>query len=91
MKDATQFLSHNPTLLASYGLGQDCQYRLFEHPTRGDEAPVYMVTPTGYLINTGFYDLGDFEEDGFSLCLELEADAYEQPRIVLSGKMCGQL
>ena len=91
MKDSTKFLAQNPTLLASYGLGPDCQYRLFEHPTRGDEAPVYMVAPTGYLINTGFYDLGDFEDDGFSLCLELEADAYEQPRIVLSGKMCGQL
>ena len=91
MKDATKFLEQNPTLLASYGLGPNCQYRLFEHPIYGDTAPVYMVTPTGQLINTGFYDLGDFEDDGFSLCLELEADTYKQPRIVLSSNMEGQL
>lgn len=67
MKSATDFLAQNPTPLASYG-----GYRLFEHPTRGDTAPVYMVTPTGCLINTGFYDLGDFECDGLDLCLELD-------------------
>ena len=67
MKDATKFLEHNPTLLASFG-----GFNLYEHPTRGDEAPVYMVTPNGALINTGFYDLGDFDLD---LCLDLAADA----------------
>ena len=70
MKDATKFLAHNPTLLASFG-----GFRLFEHPTLGDSAPVYMVTPAGYLINTGFYDLGDFEDDGLALCLELMESA----------------
>jgi hypothetical protein len=61
------FLSHNPTELARIGA-----FKLFEHPTRGDTAPIYMITPSGQLINTGFYDLGDFD---LALCLELEESA----------------
>ena len=78
MKDATKFLAQNPTLLATYG-----EFKIYEHPTRGDEAPVYMVTPSGFLINTGFYDLGDLDLD---LCIDLVADAldwelnYEAPQ-----------
>ena len=83
MKDTTQFLSHNPTLLASYG-----DFKLYEHPLRGDTAPIYMLTPIGRLVNTGFYDLGDFDLD---LCIDLAADAAEQVRIVLSSNMGGQL
>jgi hypothetical protein len=72
-----KFFAHNPTLLATFG-----GYRLWEHPTRGDEAPVYMSTPSGTLINTGFYDLGDFayhdlgdnNPEGLALCIELESD-----------------
>ena len=67
MKDATKFLAQNPTLLATYG-----EFKVYEHPTRGDDAPVYMVTPSGHLINTGFYDLGDFD---LCLCLELMESA----------------
>jgi hypothetical protein len=59
-----KFFAHNPTLLAEYG-----DYKLWEHPTRGDTAPVYMSTPDGRLINTGFYDLGDFD---LNLCEELK-------------------
>lgn len=44
-----KFFAHNPTLLMSIG-----EYRMYEHPTRGDEAPIYMSTPDGRLINTGF-------------------------------------
>ena len=70
-----KFMSHNPTLLATFG-----GYRLYEHPTRGDEAPIYMTTPNGTLINTGFYDLGDFyfhdcgdnNPHGLELCREIE-------------------
>ena len=66
-----KFMSHNPTLLAEYG-----EYKLWEHPTRGDTAPIYMSTPSGKLINTGFYDLGDFgdsgDPDGLALCQEIE-------------------
>ena len=70
-----KFMSHNPTLLATFG-----GYRLYEHPTRGDSAPVYMTTPNGTLINTGFYDLGDFayhdlgdnNPEGLALCREIE-------------------
>jgi hypothetical protein len=51
------------------------EYRLWEHPTRGDTAPVYMTTPDGRLINTGFYDLGDFD---LALCEELVEDHEKQ-------------
>ena len=71
-----KFFAHNPTLLATFG-----GYRLWEHPTRGDTAPVYMSTPSGTLINTGFFDLGDFayhdlgdnNPEGLALCVELES------------------
>ena len=63
MTPLERFMSKGPTLLASYG-----DYSVWEHPTRGDTAPVYMSTPDGRLINTGFYDLGDFDHD---LCVEL--------------------
>lgn len=64
MTKLEKFMAHNPYQLATYG-----KYKLYEHPLRGDEAPIYMVTPKGNLINTGFYDLGDFDLD---LCKELE-------------------
>ena len=65
-KNTELFMSHKPTeLMRIKG------YVLYEHPTRGDEAPIYMVTPTGKLCNTGFYDLDDFDID---LCRELERD-----------------
>lgn len=67
MKTATSFLAHNPTLLATYG-----DFKLYEHPIHGDAASIYMVTPQGTLVNTWFYDLGDFDLD---LCLDLAADA----------------
>jgi hypothetical protein len=64
---AARFLAQNPTLLTSFGA-----FRIYEHPTRGDTAPVYMVTPDNLLVNTGFYDLGDFD---LALCEELAAEA----------------
>lgn len=59
-----KFFSHNPTHLGTVG-----DYKLWEHPTRGDTAPIYMSTPDGRLINTGFYDLEDFD---VQLCIELD-------------------
>lgn len=59
-----RFMDHKPYELARYGA-----YTLYEHPLKGDEAPIYMTTPTKDLINTGFYDLGDFD---LSLCVELD-------------------
>jgi hypothetical protein len=75
------FLSKNPTELARIGA-----FKLYEHPTRGDTAPVYMVTPSGQLINTGFYDLGDFD---LTLCLELEESSKNETRIKLAGMVGG--
>ena len=81
MNKTESFLSKNPTQLAQFG-----GFKLFEHPTRGDTAPVYMVTPSRKLINTGFYDLEDFDLD---FCLELEESNKDETRIKLSGKIGG--
>lgn len=62
----TDFLAFNPYKLASYG-----DYDVYEHPTRGDESPVILVTPSGAVIGTDFYDLGDFDLD---LCIEIEEE-----------------
>ena len=59
----SKFMAHNPTVILRIG-----GYTLYKHPTRGDTAPLYMATPCGRLINTGFYDIGDFD---LSLCEEL--------------------
>ena len=81
----TRFLAHNPTCLASFG-----GFKLWEHPTRGDTAPIYMTTADGRLINTGFYDTGDFD---LELCEELAANrpfpAEDAPRIKLNGSIGG--
>lgn len=61
-----KFFSHNPTLLGTIG-----GFKLWEHPTRGDTAPVYMSTPSGRLINTGFYDLEEFD---LALCQEIAGE-----------------
>lgn len=84
--DATaRFLALNPTELASIG-----GFKLWEHPTRGDTAPIYMTTPDWRLINTGFYDLGDFD---LLLCEELAANrptpAEDAPRIKIEGRIGG--
>ena len=63
--NVAKFFAHNPYLLLTIG-----EYRFYEHPTRGDEAPIYMTTPDGRLINTGFYDCDDFD---LALCQELSA------------------
>lgn len=61
-----RFLARDPYLLMEIE-----GYKLWEHPTRGDTDCVYMSTPGGRLINTGFYDLDDFDLD---LCVELDRD-----------------
>tara|TARA_R110000822_G_scaffold204919_1_gene341541 strand:+ start:181 stop:396 length:216 start_codon:yes stop_codon:yes gene_type:complete len=62
----TGFFDKNPTLLMQIG-----DWKLWEHPILGDNAPIYMTTPSGNLINTGYYDLGDFD---LQLCIELSGD-----------------
>lgn len=66
MTTTAAFLEKNPTRLATID-----GYSLWEHPTRGDTAPIYMTTPDGRLINTGFYDMGDFD---LALCEELAVE-----------------
>ena len=78
---AESFLTKNPTELARFG-----GFKLYEHPTRGDTASIYMTTPSGQLINTSFYDLGDFD---LALCLDLEESTKDENRIQLSGKIGG--
>ena len=65
MTAAAAFLAQNPTKLGSF-----CGYNLWEHPKRGDTDAIYMTTPDGRLINTGFYDMGDFD---YALCEEIAA------------------
>jgi len=60
-----KFLSLNPYLLGQFG-----NYRLYEHPTRGDESPIMMLTPNNAaLVSTGFWDMGDFD---LELCQDLD-------------------
>lgn len=61
-----KFFSHNPTRLKTvWG------YAIWEHPTLGDDAPLYMSTPNGILINTGCYDVEDFS---LEVCREIESE-----------------
>jgi len=62
----SDFLAFNPYKLASYG-----GFDVYEHPKYGDESPVILVTPSGAVILTCFYDLGDFDLD---LCVEIEEE-----------------
>lgn len=77
LSQVEKFFAANPYRLATFG-----GYALWEHPTRGDTDPVYMSTPDGRLINTGFYDLGDFyfhdfgdnNQYGLELCQEIAGE-----------------
>jgi hypothetical protein len=72
-----KFLSLNPYLLGQFG-----KYRLFEHPTRGDEAPVMMLTPNNAaLVSTGFWDMGDFD---LELCQDLDPNVFYDMRPEIS-------
>lgn len=48
---ARNFLSQRPTLVGAV-LG----YRFYEHPTRGDEAPLIAITPDGRVIPTDWWE-----------------------------------
>lgn len=51
---AEKFLAYNPTLLGSvYG------WKLYEHPTKGDEAPVIAICPKGTVYNTCEFEYTD--------------------------------
>ena len=63
MTELERFLNRGP-----YHLMNIAGYDLWEHPVYGDNACVYMSTPDGKLVATGFYDLGDFD---LELCKEL--------------------
>ena len=66
--NARRFLDKNPTQLARFG-----GYRLYEHPTLGDESPLIMITPAGLCLRTPFYDLDDFKGGaGFDLCRDID-------------------
>jgi len=53
---AKRFMDQEPTVLGRIG-----SQVFYEHPTRGDTAPIYTIGKHGELINTGFFDLGDEE------------------------------
>jgi hypothetical protein len=68
-------LSHNPTSFGKFG-----GYELFEHPKLGDECEILMTTPTGDVIQTCFWDMGDFDSAGIDLCIEIENDTLAEAR-----------
>ncbi|MGL5078786.1 MAG: hypothetical protein ACRDBG_23560 [Waterburya sp.] len=44
-------------------VGEVAGYRFYEHPIRGDEAPLVMITPDGRMVKrTDFWDLPTTEE-----------------------------
>lgn len=68
---ARAFLASSPAHLGTAG-----PFTLWEHPTRGDTAPVYMLTPCGRIASTGFYDLGDLDAATcYEVLISHDADA----------------
>jgi hypothetical protein len=61
---AQAFLAKNPTLM-----GRVLGCNVYEHPTLGDESPLYMITQEGNLQRLSYYELPSAEE----LALELSS------------------
>lgn len=53
-----KFLSENPTVLARQSNRHGQRIVYYEHPNRGDEAPIYGLIQ-GILFDTGTFDLED--------------------------------
>lgn len=49
---ALAFIAKKPTLL-----GTVCGDDYYEHPTMGDEAPLYIITPSGEVRRTEHWEL----------------------------------
>lgn len=54
---AQLFMERNPTKIGTV-LGRT----YYEHPTRGDEAPLYYISDEGRLCQSSFYELPSVEE-----------------------------
>lgn len=54
-----KFMAHNPTVLDTKLSSHKQVCTFYEHPTRGDEAPVYVMIGE-VLADTEFFDLDDF-------------------------------
>jgi hypothetical protein len=54
---AAAFLTREPTLIALLG-----GHYLYEDPVHGDEAPMFMITRSGKLKRTSWYDLPSMDE-----------------------------
>jgi len=57
-EQAASFIEKNPTLL-----GTTVGARFYEHPTRGDEAPIYALLASGVLLRTNSFDLCDAKDE----------------------------
>lgn len=55
--NARRFLASKPTLIGSR-LG----HRFYEHPTRGDEAPLLVITRDGSLKRSPFWEIPSLDE-----------------------------
>lgn len=59
------FLQGDPTILGTYKNKHAQTITFYEHPTKGDTAPIYATIDTQphLLINTGFYEVDDMVQD----------------------------
>ena len=57
----TKFFAHHPSKIGGMINTKLQHVEFFEHPTQGDEAPVFGVID-GTLFNTGFFDLDDMAQ-----------------------------
>lgn len=60
-KETLTLLTHNPRLLSDFHNQQGQHVKLFEHPTRGENAPVHAII-NGIAFNTSFHDTDDLFE-----------------------------
>lgn len=51
------FFAHNPTLI-----GIVADFKFWEHPTKGDEAPLIIENKAGQIGLSHWYELPDFAE-----------------------------
>ena len=60
-----EFLQSNPTILETYTNKHGQVITFYEHPTKGDSAPIYATIDAHphILINTSFYDVSDMTQD----------------------------
>ena len=55
-----KFMSRNPYLLHTMSNDRGQELKFYEHPYRGDAAPILVTIDDKVAAHTDFFDLGDF-------------------------------